>query len=412
MYEMSETSLISASMASSALVKKPGRIRVAYLTESYEMGGVERSTTLLIQHLDRTQFEPILICSDDPAVSPLAEGVEAHGAPAIRTPFLSVFQGHSARTRLRGLRQLFLKWDIDILHMQILSGNAGRICVLAARMAKIPVVIITVRGAAQETDSPLRRQGNRLFDRMVNRYTTASEQNRQSQISDVGRDPKKVRTLYNAIDITPYRETIPTAIARAHLSLPTSGPVIGTIGRLDTQKGIEYFLAMAANLHQRVPEAHFLIVGDGCKREEYEALTRQYQLEEHVTFTGYRTDIPQCIAAMDVFVLASLLEPFGLVLAEAMMMERPVVATLIGGIPEVVEDGVTGYLVPAYDGDALAEKVLNYLQNPDLATAHGKTGRANVLKRFSIERLMQEIHALYRQECEMAGLIPAKDRQK
>jgi len=375
------------------------------------MGGVERSTTLLIQHLDRTQFEPILICSDDPAVSPLAEGVEARGAPAVRTPFLSVFQGHSARTRLRGLRQLFRTLDIDILHMQILSGNAGRVAVLAARLVKIPVVIITVRGAAQETESPLRHQANRLFDRMVNRYTTASEQNRQSQISDVGRDPKKVRTLYNAIDITPYWETIPTAAARAHLSLSTNGPVIGTIGRLDTQKGIEYFLAMAANLHKRVPEAHFLIVGDGGRREEYEALTHQYQLEACVTFAGYRTDIPQCLAAMDVFVLASVLEPFGLVLVEAMMMERPVVATRVGGIPEVVQEGVTGYLVPAYDGNALAEKVVHYLQNPDLAAEHGRAGRANVLKRFSIERLMEEIHALYREECELAGIMPATDRQ-
>src|SRR4051794_32791750 len=120
---MSETSSISDSSTASALARKPGSVRVAYLTESYEMGGVERSTTLLIQHLDRTRFEPILICSDDPAVSPLAEGVEARGAPAVRTPFLSVFQGHSARTRLRGLRQLFRTLDIDILHMQILSGN-------------------------------------------------------------------------------------------------------------------------------------------------------------------------------------------------------------------------------------------------------------------------------------------------
>ncbi|MCW3051023.1 MAG: glycosyl transferase group 1 [Chthonomonadales bacterium] len=408
---MSETSFISDSPTSSEHAQKPDRLRVAYLTESYEMGGVERSTALLIQHLDRTQFDPILICSDDPAVSPMVEGVEANGALAVRTSLLSLFQGHSTRARLRGLRQLFLELKIDILHMQILGGNAGRICVLAARLAKIPIVIITVRGTAQGADSPLRRQVNRLFDRMVNRYTTASEQNRQSQISDIGRDPNRVRTIYNAIDVLPYRETIPTAAARAHLSLPTSGPVIGTIGRLDTQKGIEYFLAMAANLHNRVPEAHFLIVGDGAKRAEYEELTRQYQLEACVTFTGYRTDIPHCIAAMDVFVLASVLEPFGLVLAEAMMMERPVVATRIGGIPEVVEDGVTGALVPAYDGDALAEKVFHYLQNPDLAAAHGKTGRAHVLKRFSIERLMQEIHALYREECELAGLMPAKDRQ-
>ncbi|MCW3052241.1 MAG: putative glycosyltransferase [Chthonomonadales bacterium] len=369
--------------------------RIAYLTESFTMGGAERSTTLLIRHLDRTQYDPILICSELPGIEPMVEEVKALGVPVIRTPLLASGRSYVTLFPLLGFFWLFKQHQPDILHIQVLGGTGGRLAALAGWLTGIPVIIKTVRGAARERLSWPVRRGLRLLDSGVTCYTTASESNRQLQIENVGRRPEKVKTIYNAIDLSPYLLEMDAEEARLHLSLPKEGPIIGTIARLDPQKGIEYFLEMAQQVHTHIPNAHFFIVGEGEYRAYYEDIARSQEMQSYVTFAGYRSDIARCLAAMDVFVLASRFEPFGLVLAEAMASQRPIVATQVGGIPEVLEDGVSGTLVPPEDGNALANAVLCYLAQPQLASRHAQAAQARVKQYFSIERLMFDMEALY-----------------
>jgi len=123
-----------------------------------------------------------------------------------------------------------------------------------------------------------------------------------------------------------------------------------------------------------------------------------------VTFTGYRTDVAQCLAAMDVFVLASRYEPFGLVLAEAMMMQKAIVTTRVGGIPEVVDSGATATVVDNGNARALHDAVLRYIRQPRLRAKHGKAGRERVLKHFTAGRMMREVHDLYTREVELVHL--------
>jgi glycosyltransferase involved in cell wall biosynthesis len=371
--------------------------RIAYLTESYTMGGVERSTTLLIGNLARTEYEPMLICGDSPQIAPMVEEVEALGTPVIKTSLLSMQRSYSAFVQIGGLLRLFEQHRPDILHIQMLGGTGGRGAAIAGWLAGVPVIIKTARGASRERLSWLLRWTLRLLDRWVTCYTTASENNRQLQIENVGRLPERVKTIYNAIDLSPYLTSIHVEEARRLLSLPNQGPVIGTVARLDPQKGIEYFLEMAEQVHAHIPDAHFLIVGDGEFRAYYEAIAASREMQSYVTFAGYRTDTACCLAAMDVFVLASRFEPFGLALTEAMASQRPIVATGVGGIPEVLEDGVCGTLVPPEDGEALARAVLCYLNQPQLARRHAEAARERVQKHFSMERLMEDIQGLYTQ---------------
>ena len=369
--------------------------RIAYLTESFTMGGVERSTTLLLRHLNRTLYDPILICSDLPSIDLMVDEVKALGVPVIRTPLLASGRSCLSLFQIFSLVWLFKQHQLDILHIQILGGTGGRLAALAGRLAGIPVIIKTVRGAIRERLSWPVRRVLRLLDRGVWCYTTASESNRQLQIENVDRLPEKVKTIYNAIDLTPYLTAMDVEEARLQLALPQHGPIIGTIARLEPQKGIEYFLDMAQRVYAHLPEAHFFIVGEGEYRASYEEIARSHGMQSYVTFAGYRSDIARCLAAMDVFVLASRFEPFGLVLAEAMASQRPIVATHVGGIPEVLEDGVSGTLVPPEDGKALAAAVLSYLAQPQLASRHAQAGQARAKRRFSIERLMFDMEALY-----------------
>lgn len=373
------------------------RSRVAYLTESFTMGGVERSTELLIRHLDRSRFDPIVICAVEPDIAPFVQEIRALDVPVVETSLLSLTRKRHNPFRLVALASLLRRQQIDVLHVQVLGGTGARVVTLAAWLAGVPVVIKTVRGAILERAPLTSRLRSWLLDRFVTAYTVASEDNRRLQIANVGRRADHLRVIYNAIDTTLYDPTLDSAEARRSLSLAESAPVVGTIGRLDSlrQKGIEYFLDMAARIHAVAPEARFLIVGDGPTREEYERRAAEKGLAECVTFAGYRKDVAACLAAMDVFVLASVFEPFGLVLAEAMAMQKPVIATCVGGIPEVVEHGETGLLVPPRNGEALAAGVMTYLTDAPLANRHGRAGWRRVRDRFSVERLMAEVESLY-----------------
>jgi glycosyltransferase involved in cell wall biosynthesis len=152
---------------------------------------------------------------------------------------------------------------------------------------------------------------------------------------------------------------------------------------------------MAALLLCDFPAARFVIVGDGPQRDELVALARDLGIADRVIFAGFRTDVPDLMSAFDLFVLASVFEPFGLVLVEAMALEKPVVASRVNGIPEVVADGEAGLLVPPRDPHALAEAAARLLRDQALARHMGQAGRGRVLARFTVEAMAGKTMALY-----------------
>ena len=182
-----------------------------------------------------------------------------------------------------------------------------------------------------------------------------------------------------------------------------SGPSIGLVGRLSAWKGQHIFLEAAALVHKRFPRARFQIIGSAMFGEEaYEAEIRQLcvtlGLEECVEFTGFRTDVPALIAQLDILVHASTTgEPFGQVVVEGMMAGKPVVATDGGGVPEIVEDGVTGWLAPMGESAPMAEAILRLLEDPEEAAAMGAAGRQRVLEHFTIELTARRVQEVYEQ---------------
>jgi glycosyltransferase involved in cell wall biosynthesis len=171
--------------------------------------------------------------------------------------------------------------------------------------------------------------------------------------------------------------------------------VIGCVAHFADHKGHRYLIEAAARVAAAVPDVRFLLVGDGELRPQIERQIKELKIEKQVILTGFRNDIPRLLAAMDIVVLSSHLEGLGTSLLDAMAMARPVVATRVGGIPEMVEDGVTGRLVPPRDPAVLARALIELIRRPDEREKMGAAGRARMLEKFSAEAMVTATEALY-----------------
>src|SRR4029079_6539900 len=188
----------------------------------------------------------------------------------------------------------------------------------------------------------------------------------------------RIIVIPNGIAVSDERRQCVDFPIRRQLGIPRAPPLVAVVCRLNRKKGIEYFLQAAAIVRGRFPEARFLIVGSSCfdpnYQPELERLTRQLNLSDKVIFTGERNDIPALLNEIDLSVLPSLSEGLSNSLLEAMAAGVPVIATNVGGNPEVVQDGRSGLLVPSRDANALAQAMIRILESPDLACRFGDAG--------------------------------------
>jgi glycosyltransferase involved in cell wall biosynthesis len=171
--------------------------------------------------------------------------------------------------------------------------------------------------------------------------------------------------------------------------------IVGVVARLEPEKGHPTLIEAWPIVLRAVPDAYLLIVGEGSRRDALEAQARELRVAHRVVFTGRRDDVPAVTAALDVAVLPSYREAQGLTILEAMALSRPVVASNVGGIPEMIEDGRTGLLVPPHDADALAAAIIRLLKNHPLADTLGRAGHDMVHDRFCIELMVGATQSIY-----------------
>lgn len=279
----------------------------------------------------------------------------------------------------------------DIVHTQEHKSNF-----LGALVQRwVPVrVVATLHGYPQ---AHRRMQLYRRIDRHVLRHfdhvVAVSEALRRELIA-TGIRPERLSTVYNGIDVDAFRAQ---AGDRRTLSQPANGPVVTIVARLSAEKGVSYFLDGAAVLRARFPTATFVVVGDGPLRPDLEAQAARVRLADPaaVSFLGHRHDVARLMAQSDVVVLSSLREGCPMVLIEALALGKPVVATRVGGIPEIIEDGVTGLLVPPRDSRALAAAIERLLVDPALAAALAERGRRRVERTFDVTAMAEQTLAVY-----------------
>ncbi|MBK7188998.1 MAG: glycosyltransferase family 4 protein [bacterium] len=214
-------------------------------------------------------------------------------------------------------------------------------------------------------------------------------------------DPRKVVTIHNGIDPGRFRPDPATrARLRAELGYAEEDLVVGIVGRVTPSKGHREFLGMAARLAGTHPRARFLVVGEATRGEEDEGRAildgiATAGLAERVKVTGFRPDVPDLLAAMDVFAFPSHNEAFGLALIEAMATGLPTVSADCDGVLDIVEEGITGLMVPPRDGERLAVATARLLDDAGLRARMGAAGRARVLAHFTAERMAQDLERLY-----------------
>jgi len=276
-------------------------------------------------------------------------------------------------------------------------GFSGRI---AARLAGVPVVIHTIHGFPfHDFMPPLLKKGfialERFLSRFADRLVTVSLLNQEKAIRLGLNKSDKFVNIYSGICFNRFDRTFDVRDIKKMLGTGRDEKIVGMVGRLSAQKSPLTFLEAVPLILAASPEARFILVGDGELRPEVEAYIRRHHLEQRVKLLGFREDVPRIIAAIDVFVLSSLWEGLGRSLTEALYMSKPAVAAAVEGVPELIENGVTGLLIPPKDPAALARGVIYMLQNPAEAAKMGKAARQTVVELFSAERMVREIDHLY-----------------
>ena len=206
---------------------------------------------------------------------------------------------------------------------------------------------------------------------------------------------RKIAIVHEGVDVERVA-ALPSGNVHAALFLPTHSPVVGNVGALVAQKAQHTLIDAAALVVREVPDTRFVILGEGELRPALEDQIRQKHLERHVFLAGFRADVLELMKDFDLFALSSVHEGLCTSLVDAMAAAKPAVATAVGGVPEVIADGETGFLVPSRDHHALAEKIVRLLKDDGLRRRMGEAGLARARRLFTVERMVEETAAIYR----------------
>jgi len=348
--------------------------------------GSEQVLFDLLTNLDRDRVEPILWCNGEP----MAEAGRAAGLRTYRTPFEFYFDYGSPRFNparyLSFVRQgvgIVREHGIKVLHAN--SAAAAQWLLPVGRITRVPVL------AHLHIDYRRRSRFVCLLHQ-ADLIVGVSRQVTQDFLRD-GIPFVRTHTIYNGIDFARLIRG-PLGDARHDLGIARDAVVITSVGSLVSRKGQDILIRAFAKLPAQ-RDIRLLIASEGPERAAYQALVAELGLGAKVRFVGYYPNVPALYRATDIMALASRADAFGLVLAESGYFGLPTVATRVGGIPEVIEDGVTGLLVPPDDPDALAAALLRLIDDPALRARYGQAAKARVQALFSVEQMVAGFHATY-----------------
>jgi L-malate glycosyltransferase len=291
------------------------------------------------------------------------------------------------------LSRLVKRLRPDILHAHDPHGIAMASLALslggATRSDRPPTLV-----ASRRVDFHLKGNSfSRWKNRQVDCFIAASEAIREMLIAD-GVPADQAVTVHEGIDVE-HVVAAPAVNVHEAFWLPHHAPVVGNVAALVPHKGQRYLVDAAHLVVQAIPDTRFIILGEGELREHLEKQVREHSLEKHVLLPGFRTDVLGCIKGFDLFVMSSVTEGLGTSLLDAMACRRPIVATSAGGIPEIVEDGVNGLLVPPRDAHALAAAIVRALKDEELRRRMGDAGFTRVNARFTVEHMVRATADVY-----------------
>ncbi|MGH7516844.1 MAG: glycosyltransferase [Gemmatimonadales bacterium] len=359
---------------------------VVQYVDSDVFGGSEQVLLHLLSGLDRARWRPVLLHHPELALDRLIEGARAVDVPAYAAPRVT---DANLLVRLPGLVRAVGAERPAVFHAHLNWPLACKFGLVAAALRRVPAVVATVHLFVEGLMNRNVRLQVRAVGAGVHRYLTVSRHVRD-RLAAIGLPERKLRVVPNGIDPAPFTQPADPML-RTGLAGSPDRPVVFTAARLSSQKALDVLLSAAA----LVPEAVFVIAGEGPERAALEARAAALGITERVRLLGARHDVAELLAACDLFVLPSLVEGLPLSVLEAMAAAKPVVATRIGGTDEAVVDGKTGILVPPGDPGALAAAIHTFLADPERARRSGEAGRDRVRARFTARAMVDGVTAAY-----------------
>jgi glycosyltransferase involved in cell wall biosynthesis len=376
-------------------------IPVLHVITRLIVGGAQENTMFTAALLDKQRYHVEVVCGPQTgSEGSLIDEVKQRGVPLTILPEL--------KRQVSPFNDLFALWKLYrlikrnqyiIVHSH--SSKAGIIARLAARMAGTPAIVHTVHGwSFHEHMSPGTRSLYIFLERLTGRFSNALVVVGQSDIQKglkegIGK-PEQYHLIRSAIPLEEFNPgSEDRQAARQSLGIPVTAPVLGNVGRFSAQKNPLDWVAIAGRVGRSLPEAWFLLVGDGPLRPQVEQALKDEGIFKRTVLTGLRREVAQMMSAIDVFLLTSLWEGLPRVIPEAMAMGVPVVAYQIDGIVEAVQPGKTGYLCQPGDLDAMAAGCLDLLRDAPLRANMADSCRKFALDEFDVNRMVEQIACLY-----------------
>jgi sugar transferase (PEP-CTERM/EpsH1 system associated) len=366
------------------------RINILHIYQNSKIGGIQQQLINLLNAYDKDVFNPIFCC-----LSPLHEIGQEMQRSGVETIALNRKRYHKVSPGIvMDLYRIMKEKNIHVVRTHKYRSNLyGRI---AAWLAGVPVVVASVHGNYRTDKRFEHKIVNKLLYHVTDRIIAVSESIREDIIKFDNLDPSKIMVFRNGVNLERFCDKGRSKTILRELSLPDDAMILGFIGRLVINKGVGYLLDAFHKVKQKNKNIKLLLVGDGVLMDELKAKAQRSGLSEDVIFTGSRRDIVDILSTIDVFVMPSIAEGLPNALLEAMAVGKPIVASAVGGIPEVIKDEVTGMLVRPGDAEALAEALNKAIDDREIAEKMGLEARKLVQSNYSIDATARRWESLYR----------------
>lgn len=360
-----------------------GKVNVLFLETSMRIGGTETVVNQLVRRFDPARFNPVLVCFYEPGQ--LGEKLIKDG--------YTVYHGLAKRSADLGagirLFQIMKKEKIDVVFIvnQPLTQFWGVIC---SHLAGVKGRIAAIRSTGKINRIRRRLMLNKVTFPFVERVTALSQMHVDYLVKEEGINPAQLEIIPNGVDLKRFEFNGEPQKVRESVGLKPGQPSVAIAAMLRPEKGHDTFLKAAAKVVKEVPDARFLIAGDGVEKPKLEELARTLGISSNVIFLGSRSDVPAVVSACDVAVLSSrpVVETLSNAVLEYMAAGKPTVSTRVGSVPEQIDEGVTGYLVEPGDADAMGERITRLLKDRDLASKMGRAAREKVERRYSLAQMI------------------------
>ena len=365
--------------------------RVLMFIQSLELGGSETQCVEVACQLAREGYSVTVGCMK--TGGPLEKKLAEAGVRCVVFPVPGTLLRPNAILQMFKLTAFIRRERFSVVHTNDLYSNL--FAVPAAWLARVPVIISSQRDMSRWWwYTPARRKILRRVQRLSTRVLVNSEAIRQDLITRDGFDPKRIIVVYNGIDLEKFSRSTEGRPLPPRVS--SDGKTIVMVANMHTgAKGHGDLFEAARTVIERFPEAQFLLAGDGEMRPFFEDQVRTLGLAEMFVFLGHRTDIPQLLTCCDIGVLASKSEGLPNAVLEYLAAGLPVVATAVGGVPEIIENEVHGLLIPPEKPAALASALLRLLEEPQLRANLGKAGQERVRTKFNFLGVLDSLRQVY-----------------